>query len=237
MSMIFVPIIIAILLIVFVVGSLTGSVTWDNYNEEAFQDYANSKYYEYFDGEADMEDQLLIVFLTYEDYYQYSYIAWSGDHIDSRIDDLLGNEYTELGRLMTLNIANEYKYSLGKNLAEVVDDLTEKIDSFGLESSFDDSCKGDHGNATGKFVNNTSLSVSKTTVETALTEFAEATGISVVLLVEDNTVVFGTNNTPRIIAIVLLIVVAVIVVAAVMNRKKRQANASDDRYNDRYNGR
>lgn len=196
MNMILVPILIVIFLIVFVFSSLTGNLTWDNYNEDVFQDYANDKYFQYFGNVADTEDQLLIVFLTYEDNYQFNYIAWSGDHITSQIDDMLGNEYTTLGRLMNNNIAEDYKYSLGKNLAQVMEDLTAQIKALELESSFRDSCKGDHQNADGQFVNNTTLSISSTTVETALNDFAAATGISVVLLVEDSTVVFGTNHTP-----------------------------------------
>lgn len=235
MSMIFVPIILAIFLIVFIFGSLTGNVTWDNYSEEVFQDYTNDKYFQYFGDNADTEDQLLLVFLTYEDNYQFSYLAWSGDHLNSQIDDMLGNDYTELGRLMSSNIADDYKYSLGKNLAQVMESLTDKVEALNLESSFKSSCKGDHSSASGQFVNNTTLSISSTTVETALNEFAEATGISVVLLVEDNTVVFGTNNTPQIIAVVLLVAI-VVVVAVVISKKKKKSNNSDNRYdsNGRY---
>lgn len=229
--MIFVPIILAILIVVFIVTALTGNFTWDNYDEEKFQNYANERYYEYFGDEEDIEDQLLIVVLTYEDRNEYCYIAWTGDHLESRIDGLLGNEYTELGSLMQTNIASDYKYSLGKNLAQVVEGLTDKIEALELESSFRDECGSDHTGAEGRFVNRTDLSFSSSTLETALDDFAEKTGISVVLLVEENTVVFGTNRTPQIIAIVLLAVIVLVVVLLIRRRRRRRSADPDENYN------
>lgn len=233
LGMILLPIIVAVLAIVFIVTALTGNMKWDNYDEEKFQDYANSRYFQYFGAEEDTEDQLLIVFLTYEDYYEYHYIAWVGDHVESRIVGLLGNNETDLGSLMNANIAENYKYSLGKNLSQVFEDLTDEVKTLGLDSSFRGECSGDHTDAEGRFVNNTSLSVSSATIETALDEFAEQTGISVVLLVEDNTVVFGTNHTPMIIAvIVLLIALVLVIVFFTRRRRKRKSNDPENNYND-----
>lgn len=231
-GMIFVPIIVAIAVIVFIFTALTGNFTWDNYDEEKFQDYANDKYFQYFGEEEDTEDQLLIVFLTYEDRYEYSYLAWIGDHVDSHIDGLLGNDNTELGSLMRTNISEDYKYSLGKNLAQVVESLTDEVEALELQTSFRDECGGKHEGAKGRFVNNTALSVSSGTLETALDDFAETTGISVVLLVEENTVVFGTNRTPQIIAIVLLAVIVLVVVLLIRRRRKRKSDDPENNYNN-----
>lgn len=230
-SMIFIPIIIGVLLVVFLIGSLTGRVTWDNYDEETFQDYANVKYFEYFGEEADTEDQLLILFLTYEDRNQYSYLAWIGDDIDSRINGLFGNDYTELGSLLADNVAENYKYSLGNNLAQVIDSLSDEVEDLGLESSFREGCNGDHSRASGRLINHSGLSFSSATLESALDGFAAETGISVVLLVEENTTVFGTNHTPQTIAIVFLAIFLIGIVLLIRRRKKK-VSGSENNPND-----
>ena len=93
------------------------------YDENVFQDYADSQYRKEFSGTSGYEDNILLVFLTEdEEYYDYYYIAWVGDHIVTDVNYLFGNEQTELGEAIGNHVnASSYKYSLDSNLAQVVE--------------------------------------------------------------------------------------------------------------------
>lgn len=232
--MILLPVVLVIVIIALILGGIFNGVGIV-YNEEDFQDFANERYMQYFGSEKDYEDQLLLVVLVEDDeYYEYDFLAWTGDHITSDINNMLGNDYTELGALMASNIANNYKHSLSRDLATVFDSLTEKVTDLKLESSFTDDCKAEHTNADGRLFNESkTLEMNQNTVETALNKFASETGISVVLLVADQDDVLPTSYTGLIVAIVLLAIVAVIVILLI---KKKKKPTDDDRYqpNGRY---
>lgn len=209
-----------------------------NYSEEALQDYANEQYARYFSGHGDYEDDLLLVVLTDEDNSSYAYIAWVGDHVVYDISDLLGNNDTLLGQTMASCInATNYKYSLDSNLAQVMDTLTEKIQSLDLTTSL--TCGGS-GKVITDFANHTSLPMTESTVTDALDRFAQATGISVVIVVEDSEEVFGSNSHTVsassvsrgfTIVIVTLAILLAIVLIIVRNRKKSR---NQDEYRNNY---
>jgi hypothetical protein len=114
--------VIAASLIISSFGSLMQGGTV-NYNEEVFQDYANAQYIEAFGDSTAYEDNILIVLLVEdEEYYDYNFIAWVGDHIDRDINYMFGNEQTELGRAIRSSAihSQKYKYSLGQGLSAAV---------------------------------------------------------------------------------------------------------------------
>lgn len=237
LGMIFVPVVVILMIILLIVGSLglSDNVVIDNYDEGVFQEFAYDRYMQVFSAESDKEDQILLVFVAYEDNYTFNYIALTGDHIDRKIDNMFGSDNaTELGRLMNNSISEYYKYSLDSNLAQVIDSLTEKVTALELESSF--TCKTEHAAVRAELINETDLPLTSSTVVDALKDFTEQTGISFVVLVADSEDVFGTAMPRNSIAtkalLVVLIVVIVILVVALVRKKNKGSSDDTRRYND-----
>ena len=224
------PIILIMFLLVFLLSMCQGNLNTSDitqYNEELFQDYANDQYALHFSKNGTYEDNLLIVVLTEENHSDFYYIAWCGDHLNTKISNKMGNNSTELGRTMNscINESN-YKYSLDSNLADVMDIMRESIVDLGLEKSF--TCD-EIQTLQYKFVNNTELSMTESTVETALQNFCEHTGIPVVLVVEDAADVFveeGSDFSPIMIVAIVIIVVLLIVV---FTQKQKLKESNPDR--------
>ncbi len=226
------PIIILLILAIFIsilFGSAISSVAAGgsvNYNEEAFQDYANAKYYEEFDS----EDCIMIVMLTGEDNNGYYYIGWVGDNIRNGINRLFGNEYTKLGQAMHRNInSTNYKYSLSQNLAMVAEDMTDEISSLNLSSSFN---KDVITTKKAALRNYTDLSINAETVESALSEFYDETKIPIVIVVEDAEDVFGrTLPWVDIIICLVLLAIAIYIIYVTVKAIKNRKRANTDGYN------
>ena len=209
------------------------------YDEETFQDYAMAQYDKHFTDSRTYEDNVLAVFLTYEDNNQYYCIAFVGDNIKTSINDTFGNEYTDFGSAVKNSIGKNYKYSLDSNIAMVFDRMTDKIGYLGLDSSF----KVEHdmsGAAESKLVNYTSLPMTEDTVNTSLSNFTESTGIPAVVVVETAENVFGkTIPTGNIIIAVItgivIIVCIVMIVKRIRGKRKARVEVEGDTVNeDRY---
>lgn len=231
--------ILAIVIVVFFIFSMItdgigevisgGSVTYD---EQKLQDYADEQYAAHF-SDTPYEDNILIVVLVEEDNYHFSTIAWVGDHINRRIHAAFGAGRDEpFGQLM-LSCINEtnYSYSLDSDLADVMRGMTQQVQSYGLQSAF--TCTEAHGQVPSKLVNQSNLNLTASTVDAALQEFYDATGISTVIVVEDAQDVFGKSisvSSFGMMAVVLIIVIVVIVIASKSSKRK---NDDDDGRNYR----
>ena len=242
-GVILMPVIILIMVISLVSSFIqTGSFSYNlvQYDEETFQDFANEQYKREFGSSTAYEDNLMLVFLTDEDHYEYYYIAWVGDHIDPRISNMLGNNQTELGWIMERSInETNYKYSLDANLAAVVRSLTEEIRNLGLASSY--VCEEDHRQVSSHLTNHTTLELTESTVNDALNAFTDATGIPMVVLVDDIVDVFGTQKSVSVpsgaasagagnfllIAVGLIFVAAFVIGIKVIRDKKKRRDQQD----------
>lgn len=218
----------------------------DGYDEELFQDYANSQYEKEFGRTDAYEDNLLITVLVEdEEYYNFYYIAWVGDHIETDINWMLGGNDTELGQAMSSSISEtSYKYSLDSNLAQVVYSLADEIQALNLESSF--ICDEDHVQVKSHLTNHSRVDMTEETVNDALTAFTDATGIPIVIVVEDMDAVFGSTKPAEMVSggpsghsssfglvgILIVGAVIVIVVTVFVNRRKKTGNELDDGGND-----
>lgn len=205
------------------------------YNEPAFQDYANEQYAREFGGSSAYEDNILIVFLTNEQSDGYYSIAWVGDNIDTEINHMFGNEYTDFGIQMLKEVPDYHKYSISQNLANVFDTLGYNIESMGLDSSF--KYPEDHSRMTESHVNNLSkfLSVNNDTVNNALKEFTDKTDIPIVIVIDDMEDIIGKTITGSdVITVVFAIGLAgfaiYMIVKAVKQRKQNgnQNTSKDD---------
>ena len=221
------------------------------YDENIFQDYANVQYKKEFGTTSAYEDNILLVFLTEdENYYNYYYIAWVGDHIVTDINYMFGNENTDLGYAISNAInTNSYKYSLDSNIAQVVEYMEAEIVSKNLESSFN--CNDENGGFVSHLTNNTFIEMTEDTVNTALQHFTDSTGIPIVVVVEDIDEVFVTNpdTSPEqednsfqigtattgfgilrpILIIIAVIAVIMLVVVLIKRNKKKMHELEDDK--------
>ncbi len=154
------------------------------YDEPTFQDYANEQYSLAFSAYDGYEDNLLIAFLANEEKDGYYCIAWVGYNVADDINNMLGDETTAFGRLIIANVNSEYyAHSLDKNLATAVTQLCGEITELGLQSSF--AKPETHTNpAKSHLVNYTDMEMSESTVNDALNDFTEKTGIPVVIAVD-----------------------------------------------------
>ena len=210
-------------------GSLTtgGQIT---YNENALQDYANAQYFAEFGGEKDSEDQLLLVFLIEdEQYYDYAYIAWCGDHIQGKINSMFGAEGTRLGSAIQNSAINgsSYKYSLDSGIAQVMSTMQGHIEALGLESSF--TCDSAPSKYDSRLINRAHIEMTEDTVNAALADFTEATGIAVAVVVEDAEEVLprSFDYVSVFIALVFLVIAVVMLVQAAKQRGRRKRNGEN----------
>jgi len=200
------------------------------YDEYAFQDYADACYAEAFGTSDTYEDHiLLVVLIDPEGMSDYNYIAWVGDHIDYSISDLFGDNSSVLGRTMSSCInPSSYKYSLDSNLGQVVETMTSKIEALRLEDSF--LCREDHYVAESYLLNQTTLPLTETTVNTALEAFTEKTGISMVIVVDEMESVFGRTMPSSYIGTIavcgIFVVVGIVILVSSLRKKNDETNSS-----------
>lgn len=233
-SIIVVPIILLVFSAVFLFASVSSAFTSIanggevRYSEEKFQDYANAQYMAEFGTSSAYEDNLLIVFLTNEEYDGYYTIAWIGNNVSLRIQEKFGNEYTEFGRAMQNSVDTDfYKYSLSSNLTMVMDTMQKSIERENLTSSF--ITDQDHTTMTKSHVTNYSdLSVNEATINAALERFTESTDIPTVIVIDTVENVFGKTMPVGdiMIAVVTLGIITVAIVAIVKGVKENKARKS-----------
>lgn len=256
----FAGIIVSVIVVVFVLGmflintlgfaftgisqSDTEQVEVMEYDENTFQDYANTQYKKEFGSSAAYEDNILLVFLAdTEECYDYYYIAWVGDHIETDINYLFGDEYTEFGQAVSECInSTSYKYSLDSNIADVVKQMENYAVEQGLESSF--TCEEEHAQVESHLTNKTSLDMTEDTVNTALQSFTEKTGIPIVVVVDDIDDVFPSQTISQstqvsssgvsyssvlvIVLVIILVAVAVFAIVKIVRKKKQADYDSED---------
>ncbi len=240
------PVIFIIFAAVFLFSSISTSVSVLSqggvymYDEETFQDYADAQYAAEFGNADAYEDYLLLVFLVEEEYYDYAYIAWVGDHIESDVNQMFGNDQTEFGRAIEASVnQNSYKYSLDSNLAQVMSTMSKRIQALGLESSYH--CDEDHSDIKSHLTNKTSMQLTESTVNTALEEFTEATGIPVVIVVDDIEDVFEKGIPSDVyisiaISVIFIFIAVMLIVSAVKNKKRNANNNKNNNNNNNNNG-
>ena len=204
------------------------------FNNEKLEDYADAQYGKIFGSSTAYEDNILLVFVTDEEYYDYAYIAWVGDHIDPSITELYGNNYTALGQSMESRVnATSYKYSLDTDLARVIADMKKATsDSVAGESPFSDYCTDmQHVQVKSAVINNTDLPVTASVIGVALDSFTQQTGISISVVIEDAEDIFGkTMPVGQIVIIVFCLVFMALAIFLIVRgvKRRREGNSGSD---------
>ncbi len=240
--------IILLLLVGVVITSTIGTAVQNaanggiiSYDERVFQEYANEEYRKAFADSSAYEDNLLIVFLANEECDGYYCIAWVGDNIHHDINAMFGDEYTAFGQTMLQSINSEYyAYSLDSNLAQVMVTMKDRVGALGLKSSFVSSGNQSHM-SDSKLVNYTNIELTPATVNNALENFTEETGIPVVIVVNTMENVFGKYlPMSTIVTLIVMLAIAVfaiyLIVKGVKNRKKNGGNGGGQSQSGRYQG-
>ena len=221
--------------IVALLGDFAGSDVSDGipYDEAAFQRYANQRYYDAFSETDDYENNILLVFVAFDGYDGYDFIAWGGNHIDYDTDMLFGYDLQNV-------ISGEmpepvyYEFALSKIFKNTVDSMTKKANashaasSEGLDTSF------------SKLYNDTDLQIEEALVNTALREFTEKTGYPIAIAVVDSAEIYGEieNNASakpqsgEILA-VIFVVLAIAIVIIVLISKKNGGNNGGNKTTDK----
>lgn len=237
MGMILMPLLFILIGGIALVSSVSSALTAAanggivEYNEEKFQDYADVCYAEEFGASTTYEDHILItVLVNTENYNEFCYIAWVGDHIATDINDMFGDNYTELGKAMNESVnSTSYKYSLDSNLAVVMEIMADKITALDLESSF--KCSESHYEIQSHLTNKSTLSLTESTVNDALAAFTEATGISAVIVVDEMETVFGRTMPGSYVMTILIcavfVGVGVFMIVKFVQEKKRYKDNGD----------
>ena len=218
------------IMIISTVGSAFSNVSRggvSTYDEYKIQDYADQQYAAEFGSTKDYEDNLLIVFLVEdEQYYDYAFIAWVGDHVNPKINNMFGDEQTKFGRAIHSSAINSdtYKYSLDSGIASVMTTMQGHITALDLDSSY--TCSNEKHSYKSHLTNRTSIDLTESTVNMALEEFTAKTGIPVVVVVEDIEEVFPKtidfmDIVVVIISIGMIIAAIVLIVKAVKSNKKK----------------
>ncbi len=198
------------------------------YSEEQLQNYASKQYTAEFNSAVEYEDNILIVFLVDEECKGYYTIAWVGDNINYEINELFGDQYTPFGEHMLSSISSYYEHSVSKNLATVVNEMTNEVVNLKLGSSFD----REYGSPAGyvsHVTNRSSLNINNDTVNHALTEFTDETYIPIVIVVDDMGNVFNKSIASRdLITVILALAIGGVAIYLVVIAIRGKTNPPKD---------
>ena len=247
LGMIFVPVIMIFVIIFMLIGSFgsaLGNVASGGqviYDESVMQEYADDRYYEVFGEYENYDNNLLVVFLTNEEYDGYYAIAWAGYNLDPKIYNLFGDERAAFSQMM-LSTVNDtyYKNSLSKDLEMTMDKLATKIESFGLSDSFDKNLVYNGEMPESRLVNYSALAMSEELVNDALRDFTDRTGIPAVIVVDEMEEAIGKKLLAQDIFLVVILIglvalVIFMIVKAIKEKKKYGGQGGDSSNNGNNN--
>ena len=232
------PIIILVLFMAVLLGSFINSLGnilaggTVEYDELTMQEYANARYYEYFDSSSEgFEENILITFVIAEETDGYYTIAWVGNDLSRGVRDLYGDETTAFGNAVRSSIGDQYKFSLPQNLHDVIDKMIAPTKTAGGA----DTTPSD---GESRFVNLSDISIAETTVMRAIENFHSETGIPVVLVVEDEKDVFpksikGEDILIVVIMLILSVFLIILILRCVKAKKYDPDNPPDGGYQER----
>lgn len=202
-------------------------------DESLIDEYTENQYNEKFASSSNYEDYALIVFLIDdEEYYDYYYCTWIGNHVSGKTANLLGVGDSTLNDVFESNIAYDYSNSIGTDLAKAIYQLSSKaIDDKGLTCT-----EAIDSNISSYVDNHTKLYIDQATINVALKKFEKKTGVKLVLVVNTiNEVCLVSNSSgvsnskemtldellPFIIIGAVIVLFAIIIIASFGKSNKR----------------
>lgn len=212
------PIIVLILASIFFVSSLINSISAISqggiiqYDEVAFRNYTISQYNEIYEPNSEgYEDNIVIAFLTYEDNYEYNYMAIVGDHLEMQVNYMFGGNNTALGTAMHNAIPQNYSGAI-HNIRFAINTMESKVNAIPASNRL--ICKETQQASKHEVINKTNLSISTESIEAAAASFTESTGIPISIVIDEAEDVFG-KTVPASYIITLIICLIIIILAIV----------------------
>lgn len=204
-------------------------------NDEEMSDYCEKQYAQEFSSAKEYEDNILLVFLVYDNRRDFYTMAYVGDNLKDEVNNMFGGRYTEYGQGLISNLNPNYEDSLSRNLAATVRGMSEKIDSMTDATPFLVD-KGSPGEYVSHVKNYSDLDINNETVDAALKDFTNTTDIPIVLVIEDVDEVFEKSINPMDIVNILLVVVmgAIVIYYIVRMIKARRAAKKEDEGSEDY---
>lgn len=223
-----VTIVFILVFVSFLIAAIFGNVTFESdisdgvpYDEAAFQRYANQRYYDAFCDTDNYENNILLVFVAFDEYDGYDFIAWGGNDIDYETDMLFGYD---LQNVVKGQVPDYYEFALSKSLKYVIETMTKKAPAHSAPSmdGFD--------TIYSRLYNDSELVIDRELVDTELKKFTEKTGYPIAIAVVDSVEIYGdiTNDSanpsktvsPLIyISLVLVIVIFILYFGIIRNRR------------------
>lgn len=199
-------------------------------NENDFEKWTENLYDSNFKNTSNYEDYILVsLLIDEEDYYEYYYCVWIGDHVSDDLAELFGDEDSIIGKALEENIAYNYKYSLSSDLGDAIKYIYDEYDS----DSPGLTCN-DERNAiiASTLINDTSLELDDDKISGPLFLFEVETGVGIVLnvaTITDFERVYASSQfnidefMPFIIfGSILLIFIIIIIVSTIKKMKKNK---------------
>ena len=219
------PILLIVFAVIMVFSSLASSFTILSdggivpYNEETFQDYANEQYLAEY---GSSEDGILLVFLTAENYYDFCYIGWVGNHVSTDVNYLFGGDGSPLGNEIHGAVPDNYKYALSSNLTNVTNRMATRASAVNTGYICQEAQDGLKSHA----VNRSALTLDVETINMALASFTEQTGIPMTIVVDEMEDVFGKEIPFSVIFTLILaggvVVVAIVLIVKTIRKRKKE---------------
>lgn len=213
------------------------------YDERAFHDYANERYYEAFGTYDGRENNILIAFITNRDADSYYCIAWVGDNLSDKVVNIFGDEWTTFGSTVRNSVGGNYYYSLDSDLISVTNQMSRTLQSLRLGSPFINEPESEYTNPPeSRLINDTELDLDKYAVSEALVKFTQKTDIPMVIVIDymenvfEKTPMFDTGTLITVIVLLLVIGASVFfIVKAVKDNnelKNKKLHVPEDEQTD-----
>ena len=211
------------------------------HDEQEMQRYGLEQYSLAFSEAEEYEENILIAFLVNEERDDYYVYACVGDYLDLEVREMFGDEYTRFGAVTLSTVNSEYyEFSLSSNLADVMTKMAKEIEHVGGTMSVEPI-----DIEMSRVANDSSLAINEETVNRALKDFAERTGIGAVIVIEDMEELFGKSfdfgDVVVILMMVGLIVLGIVLIVNAVKSKKGgsksggSGESKNDEPKDRYN--
>jgi hypothetical protein len=204
------------------------------HDTERTEEYAMMQYEQIFEAGEGYESNILLLFLVTEEYDNGEYFALVGDDVEREIYMMFGGNGAELDLAMQFSINKEsYKNQLGRGIASVLDMMAGYIvdGGYATEPTVPAPAKS--------FDNQSAMTIAPATVEKAIAQFREETGINIAVVVEDATDVLETSYAPMIMGFIVagvLIAVAIVLIVKGVRGNKRGNGPRGGNYSGGYRG-
>ena len=164
------------------------------YNEQVASYYTESNYNDIYGTSSARNDNLLIVFLANEDCDQFYCFPMAGENIRKDVASVFSGKESAFGKalLEKIDLDRGYEYTLNDDLIYIIGKAEEKISSLNIASPFKN--PSDRTNVVeSHVVNNTTIELSSS-LDMALKDFTEETGIAITVIVDKAETVLGLKS-------------------------------------------